>query len=212
MPEPSVSRRAFLKGLAGGSVAILASSLPLTACSRPSARPPGFRLAFFTPGEYRTIERLAAVMLPGGHGAEPAGAYDVARQADALLSRLDPLTQEQFRQFLFVFESVPVLGGKLKAFSAQDDQEAFDYLRAYQNSPIRALRQGFDGLKRLVIGVYYADPRSWKAIGYDGAWLGNPAVFASGRARPGSAPGRARAADRESWDLVNPNVFRRFEA
>ncbi len=200
MLEARLSRRIILKGLAGGSLAVLAASLPLVGCARSVPKAPDFKLKFLSVGEYRTIERIAAVMLPGGSGAEPAGLYGVARQADLMLDGLDPLMQEQFHQVLMLFESVPVLGWKLQVFSAQNDVAATEYLRAWQHSSIGVLRQGFAGLKRLAVGVYFSDPRSWEAIGYDGVWVGNRDM--------------GFGIDNQSWegDLVNPNVYRKFEA
>jgi hypothetical protein len=186
-------------GLAGTGVAVLAASIPLSGCGRVAARPPAFKLQFFSAEEYRTVERLAQVMLPGSPGAPSASELEVARQADRLLGGADPVRQEQLHQVLALFEDVPIVAGKWQPFTRQDVAGAQEYLRAWQTSRIALLRQGFNGLKRLAAGIYFADPRSWEAIGYEGAWVGTRDL--------------GYGADNQEWGpLVNPHVYATFDA
>jgi hypothetical protein len=198
MPPPAISRRAVLKGLAGGGAAMLAGSLPLAGCRRP-APVPDFKLAFLSPEEFRTVQRLADLLTPGDDLSPPARDLGVARQADALLATLDPLVQEQFQQLLGLFEGVPLLALRAARFSDQSDSGAAGYLGAWARSCIPQMRQGFAGLKRLATGIYYADPRTWPALGYDGVWIGER--------------DRGAGRDSQSWDtLVNPHVYEKFQA
>ncbi|MBM3270792.1 MAG: hypothetical protein FJZ01_24440 [Candidatus Sericytochromatia bacterium] len=191
-----MTRRSVLGGLAGGGAALLAGSLPLSGCSAGPAEAPDFPLRFFSPEEYRTVARLCDVIAPGGHGAPAAADLAVARQADALLATLNPDIQEQVRQLLSVFEHWPILALQWRPFSAQGAEGALSYLTAWQQSPVTTLRVGAAALGRLIAGIYYADSRSWEAIGYEGVWIGT-------RGAPDGAG--------KDWpDLVNNNVYRKF--
>jgi hypothetical protein len=199
MEVRTISRRSVLKGLAGTGAVLIAGSIPLASCAGQRAPVPDFELKYFSPEEYRTVSRVAAVMLPGGDGAPPAADLEVAAHADKLIATLNPVMQEQFHQMLQIFEHLPVLALKLTPFSRQAEKGALEYLWIWRNSRMGMQRQGFNALKRLAAGIYYADPRSWGAIGYEGVWVGNRDM--------------GYGLDNKGWtELVNPNVYKKFEA
>ncbi|MBM3274415.1 MAG: twin-arginine translocation signal domain-containing protein [Candidatus Sericytochromatia bacterium] len=199
MEVRTISRRSVLKGLAGTGAVLIAGSFPLVSCAGQGVPAPDFELKYFTPEEYRTVSRVAGVMLPGGDGAPPAADLEVSAHADKLIATLNPVLRDEFRQMLQLFENIPLLALKLTPFSRQTENGALEYLWIWRNSSVSVQRQGFNALKRLAAGIYYADPRSWSAIGYEGVWVGNRDL--------------GYGSDNQGWaELVNPNVYKKFEA
>jgi len=194
-PAPTVSRRSVLQALALTGVAALAGSFSLSGCQRVVA--PAFKLRSLSAREFRTLERVADCLMPGGSGAPPASACEVARQADAFLAGLNPHTQDDLHLLLKVFDGMPLLAGKWSPILAQDRVGAGEFLAGWERGRLPFMRQGFNGLKRLLVATYFADPRSWDAIGYEGVWVGKRDL--------------GYGVDNSGWgDLVNPNVYAKF--
>lgn len=172
--------------------------MPLTGCSKIAIAPPGNKLKAFSAAEFETVRKVADRILPGQEGTLAASALDVARAADTLVARLNLRLRNDLHQVLHTFEAMPMMALSFTPFSKLEGAAADRYLANWEDSWIPALRQAFQGLRRMVAGIYYADPRSWGPIAYDGPWVGNRDM-GYGLDNESFAPG-----------LVNPNVYLKF--
>ena len=131
-------------------------------------------LRFFSGDEFRILHAAALRIVGAASDDGPTGAeLDVARRADRFLAGADPEIQEQFHLlltllnhqfFTFLFDF------RFSSFVNMSPEDQDTYLEDWMMSPLPFRRQAFVGLKRLCMSMYYTDPRSWDAIGYDGVF------------------------------------------
>ncbi|MCB9758339.1 MAG: hypothetical protein H6739_00725 [Alphaproteobacteria bacterium] len=115
----------------------------------------------------RTLEAALEVLLPSD-----APWDEVAAGVDAFLADADPFATAQLRLALQALEH---LGGTWlppTRFSRLDPDARRAALTRWERSPVATFRQIFQALRRLAGFSWYADPRTWAAIGYDGPTVG----------------------------------------
>jgi hypothetical protein len=179
--EREIDRRGALGWGASGLLLLAFGGLLPSGC-RGYPEPP-VPLAFFTPEEYAVFQAIARAIL----GLD-ADSVDVAASVDQLVARMSKGVRRDIRWMLRIFEhGTHLFDLKGKRFSglARDDQE--QYLRGWMESSLGARRMVFRALKLLASLGYYGVPETWKAIGYEGPWLGRKTVeprFAHEKATP----------------------------
>ena len=164
--ERGMGRRTLLRGTASGMLLIAVTALLPSGC-RGYPEPP-VPLRFFSNEEYAVFQAVARAIL----GLEEKST-DVAAEVDRLISRMSSGVQRDIRWMLRIFEHgthLFDLKGKRFTRLARDDQE--QYLGGWMKSSLGARRIVFRALKLLASLGYYGLPDTWKAIGYDGPWLG----------------------------------------
>ncbi|MBI6546950.1 MAG: gluconate 2-dehydrogenase subunit 3 family protein [Cyanobacteria bacterium NC_groundwater_1444_Ag_S-0.65um_54_12] len=192
----TLSRRTILKGMGSATLYLLSGTLPLAGCHRAKPAITTANSALATT-ELLTLERVIERIVPGNSTAPSGNALGVAKAFANLLPSLDTRLQEQFHQLLAIFEGVPLLAGSLTPFTEQSPSGADNYLRCWEQGWLDLQRQGFQGLRRLAVGIYYADPSSWQAIGYPGPWIGQRDVGYG-------------LDNQQELPLLNPNVYASF--
>jgi hypothetical protein len=166
----NASRRRFVfVGLAGA--AVLAGARWLM----PSAPTDGSAPAGLTPDAALIVRALAPALLDG---ALP----DDAAERDAAIARtvaavgaaiegLPPETREELATLFALLASMPVrifvarMGGAWRDASIA---EANGFLVRLQKSRWSVKRSAYDALHQLTFAAWYADPKTWPAIGYPG--------------------------------------------
>ncbi len=147
----------------------------------------GSGAAWLTPDEFQIVEAVCDTFFPSLEA--PSGSSDtlkayyqrraselnVAQLVVETLSYENAEAQGQFHQLLGLFNS-PVTGlmlaGSAKPFIALAQQQREKYLLAMANSPVAALRQGYQTLKRLSGFIFYSVPNAegvnpnWSALDY----------------------------------------------
>ena len=168
------SRRRFLKETALGTVFLTAARLiPSGSLHAQGPIPPD--LLFLSDHEYLVMNALAERMigLPDGENSgEPA--IDVALRADRFLAGEDREIQSQFHQLLTLFSSTLftfLFDFRFSSFLDMSPEEKDSYIEDWMTSPLAFRRKGFQALKRTCMSMYYTDPKSWNAIGYEGMFL-----------------------------------------
>jgi hypothetical protein len=164
--EREIPRRTFLSGTASGVLLLAAGALLPSGC-RGYPEPP-VPLRFFSNEEYAVFQAVARAIL----GLEDEST-DVAYEVDRLISRMSSDVRRDIHWMLRIFEHgthLFDLKGRRFTRLAREDQE--QYLSGWMKSSLGARRIVFRALKLLASLGYYGLPDTWKAIGYDGPWLG----------------------------------------
>ncbi len=163
-----VSRRGFLKGTLGGTLALGAASFLPSGCARYPDAPTG--LVVFNAKEYAIVNAAARIYV----GADVAReGIDVARFFDHLARNFAPWILVQIKQGLAVFEHGPLLFNfSLKTFTKMDEEAQKAYVDGWWNSSL-VFRRGLNlAIRNICLSGYYLQASSWPAIGYKGPWIG----------------------------------------
>lgn len=163
----SKGRRDFIR--LGSIAAALAATggsfiLPTSALAIPEKT-----FKFIGSEEYPVYKRLMEVMLPTkGTKLVPPQKLPVLQTLDAaLLGTLEPHLLEGLRKGVAYFNDGPrVATGK--RFVQLDDAKAAAFLDSWADSPEPVHRALLTGLKKLIGLAYWAQPSTWKPLGYDG--------------------------------------------
>ncbi|MBV9108108.1 MAG: GMC family oxidoreductase, partial [Gemmatimonadetes bacterium] len=115
------------------------------------------------------------VPLPGD-----ADAAALARDVEARLGRIDPDDATLVARLLSVFDhpvTAALTGGIPVRFSRMSPARQDAWLRGWELSRIPARRAAFQGLRRLILSTYYANPETYDDIGYRGELHGRAPEF-----------------------------------
>lgn len=169
-PQPSPAsaarptRRRFLRRLVLGGGALALAGLTLHQ-STGYADPP-FPLLALSGKEAAVLLAAAARILDG---LPPGVAQEAARWVDGYLARQAPEVRREVRALLHLVEHAPpLLARRLSRFTRLGPEEQDAYLRAFAGSQRALLRQGWGGLKSLLLMGAYGQPATWDPIGYSG--------------------------------------------
>lgn len=115
---------------------------------------------------------LLAALVPVIAGPEAAPLRDeVVEGVATAVGGLAPASQEELRQ-LFGLLSIAALRGPLTGvwsdWKHAEPAALAAFLQRWRDSRLVLLRSAYQALHDLVLGAWYADPRSWPAIGYAG--------------------------------------------
>jgi hypothetical protein len=175
--QRKLPRRRLLE--AAGAALILGGSIIAVARTRGYALPAGRKLVVLAPWQFIVVQhaarRVAAPDREQDDSIPSADDLDVAAFVDGWMARMPERVRRDLGRFLAYVEHVaPIGAGFVARFTrlAPGDQDRV--LASMQSSPSDLIRAGFDGLRSLVFLGYYRDPRTWKAIGYDGPLVGRP--------------------------------------
>jgi len=170
---PLSNRRKFLRQTFLGSIALSSAHL----FGKPVApfvvsREVEAQLEFCSPHEFLILRAVAdRIIGDPPPGAPSAGGIQAALRADKFLAAADPEIQNQFHQLLTVFNApffTFLFDFRFSSFLNMSKEDQDSYLEDWMTSPLGFRRTAFQGLKRVCLGVFYTDPRSWEEIGFDG--------------------------------------------
>lgn len=100
---------------------------------------------------------------------------DVAGFIDAYVAHMaPPIRRDLLRLVAFVEHIAPFAVGLTSRFTRLAPADQDRVLAGLEASDQTLLRGGFAGLKSLVFMGYYRDPRTWKALHYEGPLIGRP--------------------------------------
>lgn len=141
--------------------------------------------SFLSPEEMRTLEAVCLALVPSTapmDGTDDAGGLMSRSASDLELSSLlvdvlrsePPETQARFRRLLGMFGRASfglLASGRPKGFADLDPKTRERVLQRMSTSPIPALRQAFQALKRPSTFLFYSAPvgdtnPNWAALGY----------------------------------------------
>lgn len=126
---------------------------------------------FLSEADRAIVAAIAPAML---EGALPPNA-DYLRETifgvDRTISGLTPSIQSEVRELFDVLNFPParmLMAGVWKPWSEADVSKISYFLESWQKSRIQLLRSGYDALHEIINAAWYANPKSWNAIGYSG--------------------------------------------
>lgn len=169
-----LSRRQFIKtGIAGGVLLALAAAFqkPLDRMGK-QALVAGNPL---DPSLRSVVQAIAPVILQGAFpaaGAERAAALErITKGVAQAVAALSAASQKEVAELFALLAFAPTRIAVAGVSAAWDQASVADiegFLRRWQHSNMDLLKSGYQALHDLVLGAWYADPQSWKAIGYPG--------------------------------------------
>lgn len=189
---PDPSRRSFLKkGLFGGLLLALGGGGYLF--TRRGARvavPSGLKV--LSAAEYAVMWSIVQRFHPAHEGFPAADSINTTVAADGVISQLEPVTQEEIKQLLMLFENaLPnfLFGGRTAPFTQLDPKEQDEVLEEWRDSRLTLRRTGYRALRGIALAAYYGNPATWSALGYPGPLPGihdpnAPVWKGGGEARP----------------------------
>lgn len=170
------SRRGFLKVGVGASL-VLALGGGIYRATRPAAAAAP-HTPFVLDGEaHAALRAIVPAMLAGtlaaGPGRAAAVEHVIARVCDAI--RMLPLASQKDVQDLFGLLALAparrLLTGIAGSWAQAAPEDVGVFLQDWRVSQFGLLRAGYGALQNLVMGVWYAAPANWAAIGYPGPQL-----------------------------------------
>jgi hypothetical protein len=163
----ATNRRGFLKkGLLGGALLLLGGGGLALYPTRRIASPQG-PLRVLDDRGFQVMVAVAARVITAP-GADPV---DIAQRVDAALACTPPEAQADLVSLLGLFENaLPglLLDGRAAPFTRLDGAAQDRVLGSWRDSRLALRRGGYHALRRLCIGAYYGDERSWPSIRYGG--------------------------------------------
>jgi hypothetical protein len=165
---PPVSRRGFLRGVAGGTAAVAVASVLPAGCAPDYAeqREDGGTLRALTPKEYAVARAAAEAMLVG----VPVSPDAVAASIDAELAVAGEPMLTDMKTVLSLMEHGPLLSFRRKRFSLLSAEERRHVLQDWATSRFNLRRAAFQALKGFVIFYAYIDESTRTLTGFDGPW------------------------------------------
>ena len=180
MTIPHLSRRSVLRQLAlaitaagSGSVNIEAARLVHSIAGESRAQPGGYTPVQLTNHEFRTVSRLAELIVPAdtrGGSAVDAGAPEFI---DLLCSQNDQLTAIYQEGIRWLDETARVQSGENFIDTSEEAQTDFldGLVAAERGRSSNNLQEGvsfFSWVRRMAVDAYYTSPIGINDIGYQG--------------------------------------------
>lgn len=173
--ELDSGRRTFLKvGVAGSVLLSLGRWLP---AARAADQVAAQKLAFanLTSADAAALIRIIPVMLSGALPQDPgrrsAAIGEIVRGVDVTVGYQPPLVRGEIRDLFGLLTRAvlrALIAGIWSSWNNASDQDIHEFLTSWRNSRFDMLRSAYIGLNNLIVGSWYANPKSWPRIGYDG--------------------------------------------
>jgi hypothetical protein len=162
-----VNRRRFLKyGLFGG-ILLTAGGVGLAAWPTRRTYKPTGPLKVFDEREFAVVATVASRTV-GAPGADPV---EIAHACDLAASCAPPDGQKELKQLVMLFENALaglLLDGHLGSFTGLSPEGQDKVLLGWRDSNIAIRRTGYTALRKLTQAAYYANPKCWPQVGYNG--------------------------------------------
>ena len=166
-----ITRRSFLRRGLYGLAVVLAGSTGLALQPSRERGTPAAGLKVFSAREYAILCAVADRVMPAAPGLLSGSEMGVAEKLDGLMAVASEPARKGFSLLLAVFENGLtglIFGERVRPFTKLSPEAQDEVLRGWRDSRVDFRRAGYRALVSICSGLYYADPRSWPAIGYPG--------------------------------------------
>ena len=168
-PDPGgISRRGFLRGVAGGTTAVAVAAVLPAGCSPdyPEQRGDGRTLVALSPKEYAVARAAAEALLEG----VPVTPDSVAGSIDAELALAGEPMRTDMKTVLSLMEHGSLLSWRRKRFSALSAADRRKVLDDWATSRFNLRRAAFQALKGFIVFYAYIDDSTRPLTGFMGPW------------------------------------------
>lgn len=186
-----ISRRTLGRGLLGG-LAVGATGLGWVFVGG-YGLPDGDTPLATSHKEWAVVRALVEALLPEADGLPSGLSIGVHTRVDEELWSCDQATADSLRRGLAMIELAPLLmgqGSRLSRLPPQTRVSAFEAIMASSKRPLASAAKSW---LRLLHLFYYADSRTYAAIGYDGPWVKTAVPTPSGLAYAAALAARRAA-------------------
>jgi len=167
-----MKRRSLLKYslITGGAVttgSLLYSQIPFDEVQNKISE---LDLTFFDHQDLSVLLAIIPVILAGTQLSSKQ-LTQVIQSMDSGIQLLSLQTQKELRELFDLLANKlgrVILTGVWASWRTANAAQLIEFLNDWRNSYLELLQVGYQGLKQLVIGHYYAEPEHWKQIGYTG--------------------------------------------
>jgi len=140
----------------------------------PTASPASLPRFALSPATRDIFAAIIPVMLDGAlpSGTEASAARSDTLQAiEAAIAGLPPASREELGELFSLLDFAPtrsLVAGIWSPWPEASAEAIAAFLDRWRTSRFALLRSGYGSLHQIVLGAWYAQPRAWPAIGYDG--------------------------------------------
>lgn len=164
-------RRLLQAGLAGGAVLAVAGGVAWFRRGSAPADPSHALDRDAVPVVRAIVPAMLAGALPDARDDRTRAIDETVAGVDVAIAGLAPASRTELAQLFTLLASTigrRVLAGVSTPWPDAPVDEVGAFLDAWQASGWSLKRSAYDALHQLVVGSWYANPRSWPAIGYPG--------------------------------------------
>jgi len=127
-------------------------------------------LTFFDQQDMPTLLAIIPIILAGTQLSSKQ-LTQVIQSMDSGIQLLSLQTQKELRELFDLLSNKlgrVILTGVWASWRTANTTQLIEFLNDWRNSYLELLQVGYQGLKQLVVGHYYAEPEHWNQIGYTG--------------------------------------------
>lgn len=173
-PDPfPLDRRGFLRGVAGGGLAIAVAGW--LSSSRAVAAPVGGGLGSdqgergsraLTRQEHAVLRAAAEALLE----RVPVDPVQLADRVDTELALIGDPVMTDVKTVLRLVERLTILSGRLRPFTSLDPAERLAYLQGWGTSRFNLRRASYQAIRTLVHFYGWSEDSTRPLTGYEGTW------------------------------------------
>lgn len=166
-----MKRRTLLKIGVGGGLLLAIGGTGLWLRGPTRSRPIPSGLKRLNDRQYLTLAAVAARVCPPLKGAPTTDTARVAQKLDSLFDTMHPGDVKDLKQLLDLLDNALgglLLEGRVSTFTGSSDSQQDDILQSWRTSAVSLKRTGYKAIVGLCAATYFADSRTYAAIGYPG--------------------------------------------
>jgi len=167
MKRRSLLKFAAITGGAAATGALIYSQIPFDEISDEIA---DLELDFFQQDDKAVLLAVVPVIL-AGTDLSSKQVINVIKNMDTGIQYLSLQTQKKLRELFDLLANKLgrlMLTGIWASWRSASAEQLIEFLNEWRNSYMDLLQVGYQGLKQLIVGHYYAEPEHWTKIGYPG--------------------------------------------
>lgn len=179
--EAPLNRRRFISRGLAGNILLFFTPLAVLSCESDKTSPfhmgSGYAFRFLSSSDVFFLAAIIPVILESAAKDSFADGWpdekilEVIGGVDTAVLALSGPTRDDLKKLLTLLSFGPIrfyLTGTFKPWQTLDQPTLESALSTWSTSRFLLMRSAFDGLKKLILASWYANPASWSFTGYPG--------------------------------------------